>query len=445
VSGLFPDATVRSVTWRGVLLGVVVGTLLSLGRTTGTGALQSVFEEDARDILSGAFDTSGFESVLTPVQGYFVVGPRLLGELATFFPVGWAAAVLSISSAMICALLAVQVYAASGAHLASRLARCAVAAPLLVAPVAETMFMEIYNRPVCLHFFALYTLFWVLVWTPATRTGRVGALVTVGLTAVSSALIVGFLPLAAVRAFVRRDRLSFVMFGLVLAGSVLQVASSMLGLGEVSRTNTMRLDPLWAAGEYAEWLVPLTLLGRRSAHFDPNVSTEAFIPSGLGLTVSWAIVLAVVAMAALGARRGFLAPAWWLAAALAGQSVAMLAMQIMVNGWISQRYLMIPALLLLGALVALLRPAPGTRQHPLTVLCAFLLVVAAINYRDDGTYRHDAPRWSDQVRAAAEWCAEDPARSAVVVSAAPAPMYSTVTIPCHELRTNEPSHHWIAP
>ena len=446
---LFPDTTGRAVTWYGLLLGVVVGTVLSLLRTTGTGPLQTIFEEDARDILTGALDMSGLKAVLTPVQGYFVVGPRLLGELATLFPAGWAAAVLSISSAVVTALLAVQVYAASKVHLPNRLARLAVAAPLLVAPVAETMFMEIYNRPVCLHFFAMYALFWVLVWSPDTRAGRVGALVTIGMTGVSTALVVAYLPLAALRAFTRRDRMSFGMFALVAAGSALQLAAATTSLGGVKRTGASRMDPGWALSQFAEWALPVSLFGRRSAHFDPAVTPEAFVPNGTGVLLAWVIVLLVVAVAALGARRGFLRPAWLLAVALSAHSVAILALQIMVNGWAAQRYLMTPAALLIAALVVLLRPAPGAGRRiavaPLAVLSAFLLVVATVNYRNDETFRHDAPQWSDQVREAARWCAEDLSRGAIMVAAAPEPMQSNVVIPCHELRYLEPAPAWLSP
>ena len=35
------------------------------------------------DLAPGALDVSGLKAVLTPVQGYYVVGPRLLGELAS--------------------------------------------------------------------------------------------------------------------------------------------------------------------------------------------------------------------------------------------------------------------------------------------------------------------------------------------------------------------------
>src|SRR5262245_12892108 len=155
---LFPDAAAIPAIRRGLALGalaLVVGTAVSLLRTGGTGALRTVFEEDAGSVLTDAFNTSSVTVVLSPISGYYVIGPRLLGELATVFPISWAAAVLSLSSAVIAALLAIQIYVASRAHLANPFARFLVAAPLLVAPAVENRLAEVYNRPVCLHFFAM--------------------------------------------------------------------------------------------------------------------------------------------------------------------------------------------------------------------------------------------------------------------------------------------------
>ncbi|MDT5025781.1 MAG: hypothetical protein QOE61_2207, partial [Micromonosporaceae bacterium] len=251
LSALFPGASGLAASRRGLrfaLLAVAVGTVVSLLRTTGTGPLQSIWEEDARDVLNDALNLSAVRAIIRPVAGYYLVFPRLLGEVTTLFPVSWAAAVLSVSSALVVALLTVQVYVASGAHLTNPLARLLVSAPLLAAPAAENVFAEIYNRPVGLHFFAMYALFWLLLWTPSGRWGKAGQLSTVGLTAVSTILIIGYLPLALLRLIVRRDRLSFALFGLVLAGSGLQF-SSVLG-GVTGRASAARLDPIWAAATY---------------------------------------------------------------------------------------------------------------------------------------------------------------------------------------------------
>src|SRR5215470_10629592 len=116
LAGLFPSAVYTRLTpARTVvaIVAVIVGAVVCLLRVTGTGPLQSIWEEDARDILDGALNTDGWGPLWRPVAGYFVLGPRLLGELTTVFPLSWAAGVLSISAAIITGLLALQVYCAS--------------------------------------------------------------------------------------------------------------------------------------------------------------------------------------------------------------------------------------------------------------------------------------------------------------------------------------------
>jgi hypothetical protein len=439
---LFPTSTGHPVTRRGVLLAagaVAAAAVVSLLRTTGTGPLQSVYEEDASNVLTDALDTSTAKALVKPVAGYLIIGPRLLGELATLFPISWAAAVLSVSAAVICGLLALQVYVASGAHFTNVLARLAVTAPMLFAPVAENRFAELYNRPVCLHFFAMYALFWVFLWSPTTRAGRIGALVTAGLTAVSTVLVLACLPVALVRLAVRRDRFSLALLGLTTGGTALQLGA--VYLGDAARADNMRLDPLWALAQYASWAMPESVLGFRATsglYVEDRLFADAFSRNLGVVLLTWAIVLVVVAVAVFGARRGLLRPAWLLAAALGVQSVGLFAVQIMANGWISQRYLMAPALLLLAALTVLLIPARGVDLRlavaPLAAFSVLLLFVGAFNFRWDDTRRHGAPEWTNQVHRAAVRCRNEPHLRAVTVRGAPRPAWSYVIIPCHELR-----------
>ena len=200
-------------------LAVTVAVVVMLLRTPGTGALQSIWEEDARDALTDAYYLDVFRGTFKPVAGYLVVISRLIGAFAALFPVSTAAAVLSISSALVNALLALLIYVASGAHIQHRLARILVAAPMLFAPVAENYLSEIYNRPACIHFFVMYALFWTILWVPGSAVGRSVAIVTVGISAFSSILAIGYIPLALLRVLVRRDRTGFAMLGLLVAGS----------------------------------------------------------------------------------------------------------------------------------------------------------------------------------------------------------------------------------
>ncbi len=446
LAATFPSASGRPTTKRALLLGalaVAVGTVVSLLRIGGTGALQTIFEEDAGGILTDALSTSAIKAITRPISGYYLVGPRLIGELATIFPISWAAPVMSLTSAIVVALLTVQVYVASGAHLSNRFARFLVAAPMLAAPAVENRFSEVYNRPVCLHFFAMYALFWVLLWTPTGRWGRFGALFTIGMTGLSTILIIGYVPLAAARFALRRDRYSGGLLGLALLGTAVQL--SVFVTNGPGRESGSRFDPIWAAKSYVGWAMPNSLFGMRPTEaIASKVNDPGVFSHNIGvIAVAWLVVAAIVAVAAVGARLGLLRPRWGLALLAGAHSVWLLMMMVMALGHNTQRYLVAPELLLFAALVLLLLPAPdGLRWRStaaLAVFTAFLAVVVAINYRWSDTYRSHSPAWSDTVRQASAACDQDQRLAAVAIRNANPPLASWATIPCHDLRGGEPT------
>jgi hypothetical protein len=418
---------------------VLLGAAVSLARTTGTGPLQSIWEEDARDVLDDALNLSTVDALFRPVAGYYVVGPRLLGELATFFPIGWSAAVLSVSSAIVTAAFALQIYVASGALLRNRLARVVVSAPLLFAPVAENILSEIYNRPVCLHFFAMYALFWLLLWTPAGAGGRAGLLTSVGFCAVSTILIVGYLPLAALRLYVRRDRLSVALVVLTLGGSALQLSALVAGVSGRA-TSGPRLDPVWALMTYVFWAVPSSILGFRATSPLAAIPVDLWgtVRNNLAVTIgAWLIIAAFALGAVVGAKRGWLRPNWLLALAAGGFSLWLCVFMVIANGEIAQRYLPPVELLIYSAIAALLLPAPGVDVRKAGALLAgfavFVAAIGAVNYRWNDTFRAKAPVWTDQIAQARRACQNDPLLARVVVRGGPQPYWSIVTVPCHDL------------
>jgi hypothetical protein len=447
-AGLFRTARPSRFTWRAlglVVLATLGGALVSLLRVTGTGALQSIWEEDARDILDGALNTHGWGAIWRPVAGYFVVGPRLLGQLASLFPLSWAAAVLSISSALIIGLLVVLVYCATEPFFPGvgigRIARLAVSVPILIAPVAENRFAEVYDRPVCLHFFAMYAMFWVLLWSPATVRGRVAALLTTVLTGVSTILVIGLLPLAAVRLIARRDRYSIALSALVFGGSLFQALGVWTGVAVRGTGSAMHLDPYWVLRTFAGWGLPTSVLGFRATR---GIS-GADVGGGAAqhwpvVALAWLLVVAVVLGAWLGARRGWLRPQWTLAAAAGIGAVWLYALTAVANGDITYRYLVPVSLLLYAGAVALLWPAPrparpvvSPRVAGFAVLVLGVLVAAGFNYRWTDTNRAHAPLWTDQVRLASQACRAEPELDEVIVRGGPLPWWSIVRLPCHEL------------
>jgi hypothetical protein len=427
VAALFPAAPVGRRRLLFGALAVAAGTAVSLARTAGTGPFQSIWEEDARDLLTDAYLKPAVYNVFHPYVGYFQVVPRLMGQLATLLPVKLAAATLSVQAALVTALLALAVYVASGAHLRHPLARLLVSAPVLFSPVAENRLAEVYNRPATVQFFVAYAMFWLALWVPATATGRVALVVAVALAAVSTFLVVAYLPLAALRLYVRRDRLSLVLFGALLGGGVLQVLG--LALHLTSRPfGAPRYEPLWALWAYVVWAVPHSVLGFRTGYPLTDVVHARTVPLVL---LAWLAVVAV----ALAAWR-FARPAWPLALAAAAQSVGLCSMMVMANGAVTQRYLVPVQLLLLAALVALLSPGspPGPRPGlaPLAVFAVAVLAVGAVNFRWADTYRAHSPRWTHQVDRATDQCRVG-GRREVQVRSGPRPWYSLVTLPCHDL------------
>jgi hypothetical protein len=325
---------------------------------------------------------------------------------------------------------------ASGAHLRHPLARLLVSAPLLFAPVAENVLSEIYNRPATVQFFLAYAVFWLLVWVPERPVARLVLVGVVALSAVSTFLVVVFIPLALVRLYARRDRISAAVLGLLVAGASLQVAGLALGLTDRNFV-VPRYEPVWALKSYVVWAVPQSMLGWR---FTGNAIGGHLQVRYVALVLlSWALVAAVVVVA----WRKLTRPAWLLAALAAAHSVALCSMTIMSNGDVTQRYLLPVEMLMFAALTALLLPSdrlasdrPRRRARalaPLAALAVLVLVIGAFNYRWDDTYRHRAPYWTAQIDRAAAACQEPGARE-VVVRSGPAPWYSLVTVPCHVLR-----------
>jgi hypothetical protein len=72
VAGLFPAAVAvqrTRATWLWGIAAVVVGTVISLARTTGAGPFQTIWEEDARDLLTDALDQPMAVHMFKPAVG----------------------------------------------------------------------------------------------------------------------------------------------------------------------------------------------------------------------------------------------------------------------------------------------------------------------------------------------------------------------------------------
>ncbi len=408
------------------VLGVVVGTAVSLARTAGTGPFQTIFEEDGHFLLQFALFRPAWYDLFRPFVGYFQVLPRLMADVATVLPISWAAAVMSIEAAVVTALLTLAVYVASGAHFPHRLARLLVSAPMLFSATAENNVAEIYNRPATVQFFLAYALFWLLLWVPQRRAGRIVLICVLGLAAFSTFLVVLLIPLALLRLYVRRNGTSLTLLAFLAAGAALQIGGLYHGLSDRAFT-VPRYQPLWALSSYVVWAVPHSLLGYR---LEWRVTDVVHADLLWLIVVPWLIIAAVVTVA----LRRLTRPAWLFAIVAAAHSALLACATVMANGVITQRYLLPVAMLLLTALTAMLLPSqrfsPALARTPLVLLAALVFIISAFNYRWDNTYRAHSPRWSSQIERAAEAC-QVPGRREVQIKTGPEATYSLVIVPCH--------------
>ena len=415
--------------WTVGILAVVAGTLVSLLRQAGAGALDTVWAEDGQIFLSQAHQLGPAHALTTSYAGYFHVVPRLIAALAAAVPVSVAAVTLAVGAALVTALIAVLVYIASGEHLRTRLGRFLVAAVVVALPLGME---DLPNSIANLHWAGLYLVFWMLIWRPDGRGARAVAVLAVALVALSDILVLAYAPLAAIGALRRaapgrRDRHGTALAAALAVGLVVQV----LGLVTGQSSRDLSLDPVRVVSGYVLRAVPPGLLGEVSLGEDVG-------PRWLALAaLAWLIVLGTVAL-----RWRRQARATKVLAAVAGvHSLAVYALPVLLQGIATPRYAAAPAMLLLTGLVALAEPSPDERPSserlarlPFAVLTVLTLVVWAVDLRVDNARAH-GPSWSDELARARAACAAAPDDRVVQLVTPPVetPPW-TVTLTCADLR-----------
>ena len=417
ILGLFPDDQAPSPRGRWAIVAglafVAVGAVVSLGRVgAGPGVLQTIWAEDGTYFLSDALNGPVLETIFSPVQGYYLVVPRLAAIPASLVPLEWAPAVLSIEAAILTALLALVVYVASRSHLPTVLGRLVAAAPVVMVPVGENVAAATANNVATLQFPALYAAMWALVWTPATRLARLSAVAFVLGTAVSTFLSVLLLPLALLRLYARRDRLSVLMVGALAAGAVMNLAALTFGLTARPGFMVPRYEPVWALESIYRYSLPYAMFGYRLA--DDDGFLEGY--PDLIAAAAAAILIAVVVFAALRMR-----PNWLLATVILAQAALLYCAAVMSSGGLILRYVVAPELMLFAAMAVLLSTRTGSRMGdharrgiPIAVLALFVTLVSASSYSMVTARTLQRHSWASLVGKARIVC-QDPTHEAVYV------------------------------
>jgi hypothetical protein len=405
------DAPPRTVSgrarWRNVAvaaLAVLAATVVGLLRQPGIGPLDTIWAEDGQVFLTEAARHNLFHALATPYAGYYQLVPRLLAQLTTALPAGWAAAAFAIESALCTGLVMLLVYVASGAHLRSTLSRVVVAAIVVVMPLANEIPDSIAN----LHWAGLYAMFWVLLWTPrgsagagagpGGTAGRIVAAAVVLLVAGSDILVLIYLPLALWQVRRQRDRHSIVLAGLLSLGVAVQLAGLVFG----PSSRPLSPNPVPVVTGYVLRVVPSALVGERWLGTDTHSTRWLALAA-----VAWLLLAA----AAVVAWRRSTRPIWRLAILALLYSAGLYALPVVLQGIATPRYAAVPVMLLVTAIVAVFQPGSGSRV-PLYALTALLAVVCVANLRVLDNSRGSGPRWSDSLQSARITCQASPGGTA---------------------------------
>jgi hypothetical protein len=460
---LFPVSDGEALTWRRALLlaaAVLAGTAISLARTRGHGAFDSMWAEDGNVFYNNALNLNPLKTFAKGLNGYFVLLPRLIAAVAVIAPVAWGPVMMSTGAALATAVFALAVYLASGAHLRSTLLRLLVAAPVVACPVGA---LSTPNNVATLQFVALYATFWMLLWSPSTRVARVFAVAVVLLTGLSTILVVAVAPLVLLRLFVKRDRWSLILASAVCGTAALQMAALKLGITSRGAISHPRLDPVWAVLEFFGWGLPYSILGESwlappANHTNGIWDTQPAVHTGEHaalIMIAYVIVVAAVVIAAFRFTR----PAWGLVVVAGAQSVVMLAVEVMAMGYQVDTYL-VPEMILLGTIrylvpvtllvittmAALLRPdrvdtstprradrwrLPGN-AWPVVAYTVLVLVICVANLRTTNP-RSMVPSWSAEVAKVRATCVATNA-SVVPLHYGGSTWRPSIKVPCGRLR-----------
>jgi hypothetical protein len=437
---VFREPAGSPVTWRKVLAAIAFTAgcaALSLARTGGPGALNSIWIEDAGNFLNDALHKSVLTTLTTQMNGYYDVVPRAITAIAVAAGgVTFAPAIMSAAAALQYAGYALLAFVASGPHLRSVPLRLLVSVPAVVIPLGYT---QVNNDLATVQFIALYGVFWLLIWRPAGSAALAAkitaAVVMLGIT-LTSILPLLFAPLVAARLIADRSKAAISLAACWALGIIVQWSVHLRGLS--NRPGNWYTSPLWAARNYVTRAVPRAIFGERALG-GPGTNAEGR-PVPLHITSqaahdmliagAWLVVIAVIAVALARLTD----PHWPLAVTAGAFSVLVFLGEIVNNLPIVQpRYVIAPALLLYLAIAAMLRPrqtAGVTGWLPAGVFAAVLLAAVAVNYRVTSNGRAQSPAWTSVVAHAHSECVAQPSLTTVLYQHA----WWQVFIPCDRLR-----------
>jgi hypothetical protein len=392
----------RTATWLAAAAAVAALTALQMvRRPSDPPAWDSLSVEDGQVFLTQALSNDLWDSLRTSFMGYLHTAPRLITEVATWMPLEDAPLVISLLTSLLVAVLALYVFKASSAWIASPLLRVVLALSLVFVPVTARDIAGTVNN---LHWYLLYASFWAVISKRGDRTWFAISAALVALTALSDPLCAVLLPLAIARAVRLGGGREWALPGAIVLAVIAHLVLRDDRVDRVGGVDVAAIPRI-----FAERVTSSLLVGDRYLH-------DVF-GGRTGSLFAWASLVAVALLIGLGARRLRGRRAWLLAGA-ATLSIVFFLIPVLTRGtellvpdipWAlgASRYMYLPIMFLLTAVIAVAdRPGPAAgRRLPLRelVLAVAVVVVTVANY--DAVHRTTGgPRWKPALADARDAC-----------------------------------------
>jgi hypothetical protein len=371
----------------------------------------SLFVEDGKIFLSQALNQHFLDTLATSYFGYLHTAPRLITNAATWFPLADAPLVMSLLTTFVASLMAVYVFEASAAWIASPLLRGVLALAVVFIPVTAR---ELSGTVGNLHWYLVYAAFWAVICPWRSRGWLAASTAVVAIAVLSDPLVGVLLPIGIAFAVRAGERRAWVLPGLIAVGLVVQFGLRDEGTTFFGNSNV----PIVRI--FAERVTSSLLVGDRYL--------KDVFGGMTGSPFAWAS-LAVVALAVGAGLWRLHGRRLWLLAGGALLSVGFFLIPVVSRGtrsffprrpWelASTRYIYLPVLFLLTGLLAAVdrrNPGGGWRLRALEVGVAVLvLATMVVSYRAPHRTAGQ-PRWKPMLAQARLACAAGRTRGPITV------------------------------
>jgi hypothetical protein len=384
-------------------------------------ARNTLWAEDGRNFLQDAVNHGPLASLAIPYAGYLHTIPRIIAAVTvSVVPVAQWADAMTAGSCIVAGILAAVVFVCSRDVVPWLPGRILISGLTVLAPLAPR---EVLGNAANVHSLVLWAVFWMLLYTPRSRTGAIILGVVAFLGAATEIQCLLLAPLALIR---WRDRRRWPMFAGLAAGLTMQLFVTLVWPRPQSGhppVETLSIAYGYLINAVMPLVSPQTSIGPVLASTGPAV----------GLAVLGAIAGALAYVMLRGRMIQRIA-----AGALAAGSIGVYALSVLSNPnsfydyarfdrdelarvWLV-RYGVVPSMMLAAIVVlaialAVARRSVGTQQRMTgqgmtgqrrrvagSVALALVAALLFAQFIPQDTRRSSGPQWSPQVASAARAC-----------------------------------------